>query len=244
VYLAPDTGLWHCFLCGCSGKVKTFNDANALRDRLFGRAKVGGANFESVDMPDFEPLTKYCREWVRRSYQIDDPEKYLLVRGVCKEYNDRVLIPYLSREGEIIYFSSRWGHDLPILGSKYKSMPGKRPLYVPQYAWSRQLERNDLIVLVEGAFDAMSIHSRLGLMAVALGGKALPKHLEHSWKAMVLLMKAQRVCVLLDRDAMKDALKLRHKLAGMLPQQHVYVRICPGSDPASTPTHLLREALD
>lgn len=241
VYLDPVTGVWHCFAghCGASGRVRTFDSPDVLRERLFGRAGGGGSNFEVVDLPDFEPLPDVDKEWLYRQYQLTDPERYLLVRGAYDgDYESRVIIPYLNRTGEIVYFNSR--SMLHWVKPKYKAMQGQHPLYVPDYAWNKIVAKP--VVVVEGAFDAMSIHNRLdSVYPVALGGKALPRHLELSMK--VLAKRHVNIIVMLDRDAGKDALRLRNKLAGMLPRNRVSVVFCPGNDPASTPTHDLKEVL-
>lgn len=243
VYLDPHTGQWKCFagVCGASGRVRTIDSPDALRERLFTRGGGGGSNFEAVDLPNFEPLDTWAQDWITRAYNITDPDKYMLVFGAYDgDYEGRILIPYINRTGEIVYFNSRsvdhWRTP------KYKAMQGQHPLYVPDWVWKKQ-EDHAPIVVVEGAFDAMSLHNRLDFVyPVALGGKALPRHLETSFRFLANRQN-RLIYVMLDRDASKDAIKLRSKLAGMLPKATVNVRFCPGPDPASTPTHQLKEAL-
>lgn len=236
VYLDPNSGRWICFVCKAAGHVETFTDVESLRDRLF-NARKGSHEFQAIDLPENKPLSEPVERWVRASYQIDSPKAYLLVSGTG-DLDGRVLIPYTDRRGTIVYWNARTRRDeVP----KYKAMPGQHPLYVPQYVRPKEMTPGSPLVLVEGAFDAMTLHSRLGLNAVGLGGKYLARGLEA--ELQYLAAKHTSVRIMLDRDALRSALALRHQLASLLHRHDVQVRTCPGDDPPETDTEALKETL-
>lgn len=240
VYVNPETGKWICFagICGARGQVRTFTSAETLRDRLFTRGR-GVVRFPAMDLPDHRPLGEAATKVVRLRYNVYAPHQYLLVEGLG-DWEERILIPYAEKDGTIIYFSGRsvWSSGpLP----KYKGAGGKHPLYIPQHV--RKLDRllmydvKRSVVLVEGAFDAMSLHARLRVDAVALGGKTLAEHLVPHLKEYV---DGRRIFIMLDPDALSNALALKHKLDGLFPKSEVRILQLPGgTDPASAKAEVL-----
>ena len=106
-------------------------------------------------------------------------------------------------------------------GPKYLAASGRHPLYVRK-TWTPAPE----IIVVEGVFDAEAVERHTGLKCCALGGKFLPKYLEPD----LLGLATERVVLLLDPDALGDAIKLRSRL-----QTKRQVKIIPlpvGQDPA------------
>jgi len=231
LYLDPSSGRWICFVCNASGKVQTYSDPSQLRKRLF-TAKKGVLKFSPMDMPEFQPLSKETIAFIEQRWKVGTPEQFMLVRGAEQSVENRIVIPYLDNASNVIYWNARAVPGL-YRAPKYLGAPGPHPLYVPEWDRGRPAGIGPTVV-VEGAFDAMSVYSRTNYPCVALGGKVLPKHLEPHMKE--LLQDVAEVVVLLDREAVKDALKLRHRLAGLLPKAKVRVVICPGDDPATTHT--------
>ena len=251
-YVNPETGQWYCFRCGRGGKVQTINSPSSLRKRLFARDR-GAVEFPPVELPLGADIHPDRAQRLRTKYNLWEPSQYLLTTGV--QY-DTVMIPYADKSGEIIYYTQRYRVPAPGC-SKYYSMPGPKPLYVPEYVrkWHKPREiwrgggANGVdwteyltdVVLVEGPFDAMSLHDRLRVFAVAMGGKTLAEHQLHQLKEI----NPARISIMLDReaDALNKAIKLKRMLAGKLPKVPVKVVMCPGSDPAASATEALEKVL-
>lgn len=234
VYVNPDTGKWICFagICGARGQVRTFTSAETLRDRLFTRGR-GVVRFPAMDLPENRALGEAAERMVRLRYHIGQPHLYLLTEGVG-DWEGRILIPYAEKDGTIVYFSGRSVYsDGPL--PKYKGAGGKHPLYIPQFVrkhdWPMMLDLQRTVVLVEGAFDAMSLHARMRVDAVALGGKTLAAHLVPHLKEYV---GGRRILIMLDPDALSNAIALKHRLDGLFPKSEVRILQLPGgTDPAS-----------
>lgn len=98
---------------------------------------------------------------------------------IAGEFKNRIVIPYYDRNGELIYFNSRY------IGTSKKALRYRGPdkevgvgkgdvIYVPDWP-----QEGSKIYLSEGEFDADSIRV-CGLPAGAFGGKALsPQQIEY-----------------------------------------------------------------
>jgi len=228
----PESGNWICFtgVCGAKGRVGA-EGAAGLRSRLFTRDR-GVHTFSAIDLPECAPLPLFWVDWASDTYQVAQPENYLLQLG-HGELEARIVIPYAGVDGSIIGWNARSTDGaLP----KYKMMAGPKPLYIPQLVCQKNVYPNTIFV-VEGAFDAMSVHSRLLWNAVSLGGKTLASHLVPHF---VKYVGRRDIRIVLDRDATRDAIKLMHMLKGKLPSSDIQVRMCPAKDPAEATTEQLR----
>jgi DNA primase len=133
----------------------------------------------------------------------------------------RFIIPYYGPDGRIIYWSARSYSKLQD-GPKYIGASGRHPLFV-RTNWTP----TKAVVVVEGALDALAVEEHTGLHVAALGGKYLSGYLTDD----LLGLGTERLVLLLDSDALTDALKLRARL-----QTKRQVKIIPlpvGEDPAS-----------
>jgi len=221
VYVNPDTGFWFCHDPSHSGGGKVdcgLQLAGRGRAFLESLALQPSNKWHPMPLPAYEPLG-------RRAL------RYLMARGISErhaarlgivEMQDRmrVVVPYFGPDGEIIYWSAR-SYSSMEEGPKYLAASGRHPLYV-RPDWRPA----DTLVLVEGVFDAIAVEAHTGLQCCGLGGKYLPRYLEHD----LLRIGRRRMVVLLDPDALADAGKLRSRL--MTKRE---VRIIPlplGRDPA------------
>ena len=232
-YVDPVSGKWICFSNACKavGRVRTADAASSLRDRLFKRER-GVPEFLPIDLPETLPLTEEVARTIRLRYKLQNPERYLLRIGT-EELSGRVVIPYADRKGDFIFWNAR-SIDHDVFGPKYMAMQGKKPLYVPDYVY-RNWCNADTIVLVEGPFDAMSLHNRCGYRAAALGGTSISDAQFAELKRLVTVDDAhKRVRILLDSAALSSAIALKHKLSGLLPEHDIQVRQLPAGvkDPA------------
>lgn len=219
-YVNTDTGFWYCHAPEHSGGGK-IDVGLSLTNR--GRMLLeGGANlavhWSAVALPTWEPLSgRALRYLARRGI---DAARAARLGIVEMEDRMRVIVPYCGPDGEIIYWSARSYSALED-GPKYLAASGRHPLYV-RPGW-RPVGK---LVVVEGVFDAIAVEQYTGHPCVALGGKALPRYLVSD----LLWLGTDSLVLLLDADALGDAIKLRQRL-----QAQRKVRIVPlplGKDPA------------
>jgi len=234
LYVSPDTGLWKCFAGrhNAGGKVDIGQAADAytqgqeLMDLLSGWQEP--VTWDEIDLPPFEPLSKMARRYLRKRGVDDDMIKRL---GLV-EWEDRfrILFPFFSRSGSLIYWNSRRYSDHVGEGPKYYTADGKHPLY--------ELRGAGPVVLVEGIFDALAVN-RAGYHAVALGGKSLPKYLLP--ELLTLAADHDMINVLLDPDALAAALRIRDQLSD---RKRVRIRVCPhGQDPGDMTPDEIKEII-
>lgn len=120
------------------------------------------------ELPSFNPVRAMAVDYLEKRKL---PTEGLLVctRG---RYRNRIIIPYRDRSGRLIYYNGRYigdpGNNLRYLGPPKELGVGKGDvMFFPE--WPGKGEK---IYLTEGEFDAISLR-RAGLMAAALGGKAM-----------------------------------------------------------------------
>jgi DNA primase len=143
-------------------------------------------SFESMDQVNLRAL-EYCI----KERQIN-PIKWHF--GFCNSgaYQNRLVIPFFDREGEIYYWIARTlnGSELRYLNPSVKSKEDVKKedvMFIPKW----NIKGKDVLV-VEGALDAIVL-SELGFMVVALQGKTLsPYHIE--------ALKESRIILGLDND--------------------------------------------
>jgi hypothetical protein len=233
-YVNPLTGGWFCFagIHNQGGKVEVGLPGDTagqyLLDLLHAQP-LGIPEWSETDLPPWEPLSKSALRYLA-SRQIDEAaaRRYGLV-----EWTDhyRIVFPYFSNAGDMIFWTSRRYSKAVGYGPKYLAGPGPKPLYM------RHVNSGHL-VLVEGVFDALSVE-RAGFAAAALGGKSLPRYL-----VTFLLTNAERygiINVMLDADALAKSLGIRSQLMSKR-----VVKICaypPGQDPAQMGPDRIQELI-
>lgn len=211
VYLNPDTGAWICFKCGAKGRTDVGPAGQSVIAEMLA-PRWGDREWPEMGMPEYEPLTKMARHYLK-TRGIAHPEKYGIVSLAG---GTRVLIPYRGTSGKIIYWTTRSFMDDG--KPKYITAPGRHPLYVlPDW------RKHDRLLIVEGVFDAIVAHERLGRPVVALGGKSVPKYLEPG----LFRLMGDETSVMLDGDALVQGLQLAVRLG-------IKLETLPaGEDPAS-----------
>lgn len=241
-YVNPVNGKWICFAGGCkaAGRVRAGDAATSLRDRLFKRER-GAREFLPIDLPETMPLNETWSKLVADKYNLTHPERYLLRTGMG-ELSGRVVIPYADRRGDFVFWNARCLTG--IVQPKYLAMSGPKPLYVPEYVYRKHSCAT--MFIVEGPFDAMSLHDRTGYNAVALGGTSLSESQVPELRRLAETGEARRsIRIVLDSAALGAAIALKHKLSGLLPQHDVQVRLLPAGvkDPAAATVEQLRGVL-
>jgi len=244
LYVNPSTGAWFCHAGehGAGGKVEVGADLHASRESAILLNMLDGprrTEVVEVDMPPFGALSRSARRYLHRR-GLDDEE---IARLGIVEWEDeyRVLIPYFDGQGQLIYWNSRRYSDNLGDGPKYKAAPGKHPLYLPER------RHTDVVVLVEGVFDALAVNRHTPHQAIALGGKFLPQYLRKPLRdeiSSAILSLEGVVVVALDGDATGDSLSLVNKMPAVPRTSVRLVQFDQGEDPASVSPARLQEVLN
>ena len=214
------TQKWHCWVSNQGGhklyqlfkKLKaTSEQFNELTDLVGGFHSLS-SNREKVKenivrLPkDFKHLlsngssiiAKHSRVYLNnRNVSNGDILRYGI--GYCEEgmYANRVIVPSYNSDGELNYFV---GRDIYEGGFKYKNPPVSKDVI----GFDLFINWNEPIILCEGVFDAIAIKRN----AIPLFGKTIPKSL----KRKIYEKKVKEIYILLDKDAISDAIKITDDL--------------------------------
>lgn len=208
--------IFHCWVCnerGTLGKLlKLFNASHELRSRLFELSKdirqIRYVNQKelitskeltlpydfrplstTIDSPEYKNAMYYLK---RRNVIKEDIIRYNI--GYCEsgEYESHIIIPSYNSNGNLNFF----------IGRRYYDIDGEISHKKPETSmniigFECFINFNEPLTLVEGCFDALAIRNN----AIPLFGKYLqPKLL-----SAIELNKVKRVNMILDNDAIKDA---------------------------------------
>ena len=214
------TQKWHCWISNQGGhklyqlfkKLKaTKEQYDELRD-IVGESK-SLSSFKSkvkektLHLPkEFHPLwnggnniiKRHALSYIaKRGMGMADIIRYNI--GYCSEglYTNRIIVPSYDCNGNINYFV---GRDIYSGGMKYKNPPISKDVI----GFDLFINWDEPIVLCEGVFDAMAIKRN----AIPLFGKTIPKKLMKK----IYEKQVKTIYILLDSDAIKDAIKLTDKL--------------------------------
>jgi DNA primase len=212
-----ETQYWHCWVCDSKGRtiqslLRKLNvdirDIQKIRDIYGDIVEVSQSTDEFVVKlqlpkefkslyqkpksinPSYNQAIHYLKQ---RSIGKGEILKYNI--GYCENglYGGRIIIPSYDSVGELNYFIARSFYD--DVKMKYKNPPVNRNVIV----FENQINWNEPIVLVEGAFDAFSVKRN----AIPLLGKFLPTKL----KDRIFEMGVKEITILLDSDAVDDSTK-------------------------------------
>ena len=212
-----DTQQWHCWVCNSKGRsisslLRKLNVDKKDLDRLH---KIYG------DEPTYSPTDEYViklqlpKEFKQLHFKpsgsfnpvYNKAIHYLLQRGIkeseivkynigyCEEglYNGRIIIPSYDGSGELNYFIARSFYEDETM--KYKNPPVNRDVIV----FENQINWNEPITLVEGAFDAFSVKRNV----IPLLGKFLLSKLKNK----IFEKGVKEITIMLDADAIEDSTK-------------------------------------
>mgnify|MGYP003635253337 FL=1 len=214
------TQKWHCWVSNQGGHklYQLFKKLKASKEQydeltdLVGGFQSLSSNREKVKenivrLPkDFKPLlsngssiiAKHSRVYLNnRNVSNGDILRYGI--GYCEEgmYSNRVIVPSYNSDGELNYFV---GRDIYEGGFKYKNPPVSKDVI----GFDLFINWNEPIILCEGVFDAIAIKRN----AIPLFGKTIPKSL----KKKIYEKKVKEIYILLDKDAISDAIKITDDL--------------------------------
>jgi DNA primase len=142
--------------------------------------------------------TKAMNYLKNRGIESYDIERYDI--GYCSDgdYMGRIIVPSYDVDNKLNYFLARDFTGNAYL--KYKNPPVSKDVVV----FENQIDFSEPLVLCEGVFDAIAIRRN----AIALLGKNIPSKL----KMKMIENKVSEVYVVLDLDAMKNAIAISETL--------------------------------
>jgi len=212
-----DTQQWHCWVCNSKGRsisslLRKLNVDKRDLDRLH---KIYG------DEPTYSPTDEYViklqlpKEFKQLHFKplglfnpvYNKAIHYLSQRGIkeseivkynigyCEDglYKGRIIIPSYDESGELNYFIARSFYEDETM--KYKNPPVNRDVIV----FENQINWNEPITLVEGAFDAFSVKRNV----IPLLGKFLLSKLKNK----IFEKGVKEITIMLDADAIEDSTK-------------------------------------
>ena len=214
------TQKWHCWISNQGGHklFQLFRKLNANKEQydelkdIVGETKSLSSFNSKVKRKTLHLPKKFKPLWnggdniikrhafsyiVKRGMSMADIIRYNI--GYCSEglYANRIIVPSYDCDGNINYFV---GRDIYSGGMKYKNPPISKDVI----GFDLFINWDEPIVLCEGVFDAMAIKRN----AIPLFGKTIPKKLMKK----IYEKQVKTIYILLDSDAIKDAIKLTDKL--------------------------------
>jgi len=227
---------WHCWVCDAKGKtlIGLFKKLKVDKEKLFGlKSALGFADKRKeedevvkVILPkEFIPLyeansksniAKLAAAYLKkRGVKKEDIIKYNI--GYCEtgRYGNMVVIPSYNESGSLEYFVARSFEKNPI---KRFDAPTTTKNII---GFENLINWNVPIILCEGPFDAIAIKRN----AIPLFGKIVSKKLMQK----IIANDVKKVYIALDKDAIKDTLKLSEKI--MKAGKEVYIVKLEDKDP-------------
>ena len=215
------TGKWHCWVSNQGGHnlFQLFKKLKANREQFTELGELVGKPSKSLSSNSDKVKQKLLRlpnnfkpmwsngggiiqkhSWVylqNRGITKGDVIRYGI--GYCEEglYANRVIIPSYNSDGELNYFV---GRSIYKDGMKYKNPPISKDVI----GFDLFINWKEPIILCEGVFDAIAIKRN----AIPLFGKTIPKSL----KKKIYEKKVKKIYILLDKDAISDAIKITDDL--------------------------------
>lgn len=211
---------WHCWVCDAKGRTisSLFNRLKVKNDRTREVYEIykdtsKKTNYSkkkdetpSVSLPlEFQPLykppvSKFDPDYKNALHYLQSRgiDRRLIVKygiGFCSygDYGGYLIIPSYDFTGQLNYFVARtYNKDNPY---KYKNPPVSRDVIV----FEDQINWDEPITLVEGAFDAISVRRN----AIPILGKMIPDKLMNR----IFMSEVKHINMMLDRDAYKKSLE-------------------------------------
>ena len=213
------TQYWHCWVCDAKGRkiqrlLKRLHvDSRKLKKiyEIYGDDYVvysKETEEEKVELrlpSEFKSLLKVPTGKIKPVYK--KALKYAEERGITKEditrynigycdtgmYSNRIIIPSYDLDNRLNYFIARSIHAEEKF--KYKNPPVSKNVIM----FENQINWNEPITLVEGAFDAIAVKRNV----IPILGKFIPNKLNNA----IFKNEVKSINILLDEDAQQQALR-------------------------------------
>ena len=211
---------WHCWVCDSKGRTlkQLFYKLNATPNQFIELTDIVGESYYYTEKSDTVEVISLPKEYIplwknegnriirkhallylkKRNITNKDIIKYEI--GYCEDglYRNRIIIPSYDNMNKLNYFIAR---NFYKGGMKYKNPPVSKNVIM----FENHINWNLPIVICEGAFDAITIKRNV----IPILGKTLPETLLEK----MVYGGTNKVIIILDTDARKDALKITEKLA-------------------------------
>jgi hypothetical protein len=237
----PRIGNYHCWRCNVKGGtfgslLRKLNASRHYREAVFrmtGDIRIARTQksykqdselrlpeeFHSLlvhnDLPEYKNAYAYLK---RRGVLLEDICRYNI--GYCEEgeYEHRIIIPSYDATGKLNFF----------IGRRYYETPGILPHRKPDVnmniiGFESFINYDEPLNLCEGVFDALAIRNN----SIPLFGKFLQPKLREA----MILNGTTRVNMILDKDAMEDAIKNCQVMTRL--GIDVYLVCLDGKDPST-----------
>jgi DNA primase len=210
------TGEYHCWVCDTKGiylgsLFKKLKAAPIYNQRLFELTKdirlKRRTRIEVTESlvlpPEFIPLSRESSSpeyknaiWYLKKRKVLDLDIVRYNIGYCEEgeYQNRLIIPSYDSEGNLNFYIGRRYYDMDCWGV-YR----KPPCSMNIVGFECFINYNEPLNIVEGPFDAIAVRNN----AIPLFGKYLSKKL----KEAIIINEVKQINMILDNDALKDALR-------------------------------------
>ena len=211
---------WHCWVCDSKGRTlkQLFYKLNATPNQFIELTDIVGESYYYSEKSDIVEVISLPKEYIplwkdggnkiirkhallylkKRNITNKDIIKYEI--GFCEEglYRNIIIIPSYDNNNKLNFFIAR---NFYKGGMKYKNPPVSKNVIM----FENHINWNLPIVICEGAFDAIAIKRNV----IPILGKTLPEALLEK----MVNGGTNKVIIILDTDARKDALKMTEKLA-------------------------------
>ena len=211
---------WHCWVCDSKGRTlkQLFYKLNATPNQFIELTDIVGESYYYTEKSDTVEVISLPKEYIplwknegnriirkhallylkKRNITNKDIIKYEI--GYCEDglYRNRIIIPSYDSMNKLNYFIAR---NFYKGGMKYKNPPVSKNVIM----FENHINWNLPIVICEGAFDAITIKRNV----IPILGKTLPETLLEK----MVHGGTNKVIIILDTDARKDALKMSEKLS-------------------------------
>jgi ribosomal protein L37AE/L43A len=237
-----ETGQWHCWTCDIKGahlgsllyKVKASPKYRDQIEKLTGVIRQKVRNYVQkevylalpdefhplmtpLDSPEYKNAVHYLIK--KRKFLKEDIIRYNI--GYCEsgEYDGHIIIPSYDSDGKLNFF----------IGRRYFESEGAIPYKKPEFpmnivGFESFVNYKQPLNLCEGVFDSIAIRNN----AVPLFGKYLqPKLLSE-----ILIHNVKRVNMILDDDALDDAVENYRRLKRVNAKLDIHVIKLDGKDPS------------
>lgn len=230
---------WGCWVCGFRGRTirtlfKVLRVSKDKMDKLNSLIKYKADGDEYKDekivyprsfnfIKDYNNLKGYDRLFAKTSIKylekrnvlFDDIVKYNIGISTDGYFKNRIIFPSYDSDGILNYYT---GRNIIEDGMPSYLFPESSKNIIP---YESHINFSEPVVLCEGVFDAIAIRNN----AIPLLGKFVSENLHDS-----LVTKSNDIYICMDRDAMKEALKLglEYKSYG----KNVYIVELPEKDPS------------
>jgi DNA primase len=215
-----ETQQWHCWVCNSKGRTiqsllrRLHCEPSAIQKIRSIYGEDDGASYSPTEEVAKLALPEEFRQLYIKPKSINPVYNkaisYLKKRGIgmgeivkynigyCESglYSGRIIIPSYDGDGVLNYFIARSFYD--DVGMKYKNPPVNRNVII----FENQINWNEPIVLVEGAFDSFSVRRN----AIPILGKFIPKKLMEK----IMLSGVKEIAIILDSDAVSESVKYSH----------------------------------